>query len=130
MYYIYMLRCKDGSIYTGITTQLSRRMEEHFLRKKNCAKYTARHTAIKLENAWKTDTRSHALKLEYHLKTLKKEQKERLIQDNTLLETFLKDKIDILVYEQVPKEELRNIYKKRKYNIKGGKFPFVKEVKK
>ena len=30
MYYIYMLRCKDESIYTGITTDLQRRMQEHF----------------------------------------------------------------------------------------------------
>lgn len=30
MYYIYMLRCKDDSIYTGITTDLDRRMKEHF----------------------------------------------------------------------------------------------------
>lgn len=30
MYYVYMLRCKDNSIYTGITTDINRRMEEHF----------------------------------------------------------------------------------------------------
>jgi putative endonuclease len=29
MYYTYMLRCKDNSIYTGITTDIERRMEEH-----------------------------------------------------------------------------------------------------
>ena len=30
MYYIYMLRCEDNSIYTGITKELKRRMKEHF----------------------------------------------------------------------------------------------------
>ncbi len=33
MYYTYMLRCQDNSIYTGITTDLERRMKEHFSRK-------------------------------------------------------------------------------------------------
>ena len=40
MYYTYMLRCKDNSIYTGITTNLERRMEEHLQKTDKCAKYT------------------------------------------------------------------------------------------
>ena len=47
MYYIYMLRCEDNSIYTGITTNLENRMKQHFT-KENCAKYTYTHTARKL----------------------------------------------------------------------------------
>lgn len=35
MYYIYMLRCKDNSIYTGITTDLQRRIEEHITKGKS-----------------------------------------------------------------------------------------------
>lgn len=54
MYYIYMLRCADNSIYTGITTNLQRRIEEHITKSKKCAKYTMRHTAVKLEQAWQT----------------------------------------------------------------------------
>ena len=49
MYYIYMLRCEDNSIYTGITTDIKRRMEEHFSKDDKCAKYTFRHTAKRLE---------------------------------------------------------------------------------
>lgn len=48
MYYIYMLRCEDNSIYTGITTDINRRMKEHFSKNKKCAKYTLKHTAKKL----------------------------------------------------------------------------------
>ena len=44
-----MLRCEDDSIYTGITTNITRRMKEHFLRGKQCAKYTLTHKAKKLE---------------------------------------------------------------------------------
>ena len=47
MYYIYMLRCKDNTIYTGITVNIERRMEEHFLRNDKCAKYTYTHIAKK-----------------------------------------------------------------------------------
>ena len=55
MYYIYMLRCKDNSIYTGITVDIDRRMKEHFERDKKCAKYTLRHQAQKLEAVWETE---------------------------------------------------------------------------
>lgn len=79
MYYIYMLRCKDNSIYTGITIDLQRRIEEHITKGKKCAKYTMRHTAIKLELAWQTDNRSNASKLEYQIKHLNKTQKENII---------------------------------------------------
>ena len=51
MYVTYMLRCKDGSIYTGITSDLQRRMDEHFSKNKKCAKYTMSHDAEKLEAA-------------------------------------------------------------------------------
>ena len=79
MYYIYMLRCIDNSIYTGITTALKRRIEEHIKKDNKCAKYTMRHTAIKLELAWQTDNRSNASKLEYQIKHLNKTQKENII---------------------------------------------------
>ena len=57
MYYIYMLRCEDNSIYTGITTDINRRMKEHFSKNKKCAKYTLKHTAKKLESVWQTGNR-------------------------------------------------------------------------
>ena len=81
MYFIYMLRCEDNSIYTGITTDLNNRMREHFLKEDKCAKYTLRHSAIKLERVFQTDNRSNASKLEYHIKRLSKNEKEKLIED-------------------------------------------------
>jgi putative endonuclease len=67
-----MLRCEDNSIYTGITTDLEKRMKEHFSKDKNCAKYTLRHSAKKLEAVWKSENRVLASKLEYHIKRLSK----------------------------------------------------------
>lgn len=96
-----MLRCEDNSIYTGITTDLERRMQEHFSKDKKCAKYTLRHTAKKLESAWESENRILASKLEFRIKELSKEEKESLIKNNELLNEFLGSKIDSKVYKSV-----------------------------
>lgn len=75
-----MLRCKDGSIYTGITTDLSRRMAEHFSKGGAAAKYTRSHDPLKLEAAWQSAGRSLAGKLEAGIKRLPKSKKEKLIK--------------------------------------------------
>ena len=86
MYYTYMLRCTDNSIYTGITSDLERRMEEHFSQNEKCAKYTASHQAKKLEAVWESKNKSLASKLEYHIKkSLTKKEKEDLIKYSHLL---------------------------------------------
>ena len=51
MYYTYMLRCSDNSIYTGMTNNLENRLNEHLSKGKNGAKYTKSHNVIKLEAA-------------------------------------------------------------------------------
>lgn len=98
MYYTYMIRCKDNSIYTGITTNLEKRMQEHFTKDEKCAKYTKKHTAIRLERAWKSENRTYASKLEYWIKHLSKPQKEILIQEPEKLKEFLSEKIDVENY--------------------------------
>ncbi len=102
MYYIYMLRCKDNSIYTGITTDIDRRMKEHFSKNEKCAKYTYTHIAKKLEATWETKNKSLASKLEYHIKKLPKEKKELLIESKDLSRVFLNnEKIDIEDYKNM-----------------------------
>ena len=102
MYYIYMLRCKDNSIYTGITTDIDRRMEEHFSKNEKCAKYTYTHIAKKLEAVWKAENKSLASKLEYHIKKLSKEKKELLIESKDLSRVFFNDeKIDVDNYKKI-----------------------------
>jgi len=99
VYYVYMLRCIDDSIYTGITTDVNRRMKEHFSKEEKCAKYTLRHTPKKLEMVWETENRTFASKLEYYIKTLTKMQKEELIRDNKKLKEFFFDKIECNKYK-------------------------------
>ena len=100
MYYIYMLRCKDNSIYTGITTDISRRMKEHFNKEKRCAKYTLTHSAKKLEARWVAENKSLASKLEFNIKKLKKQEKENLIK-NKEIGKYLERKVDSEEYKIV-----------------------------
>ena len=93
MYYTYMLRCTDKSIYTGITTDVKRRMKEHFSQGVKSAKYTKNHEALKLECVWECEDRGLATKLEYQIKQLEKKDKEGLILTQDLKQ-FLKDKVD------------------------------------
>lgn len=100
MYYIYMIRCKDNSIYTGITKDMERRWEEHKQRGEKCAKYTMNHPVEKIEAIWKAENRVLASKLEFQIKTLTKLQKEKLIQNKNLKEFFL-EKLECDKYEEM-----------------------------
>ena len=98
MYYTYILRCKDNSLYTGITTDLERRLKEHKEKGEKTAKYTLRHEAVKMEIAWESENRVLASKLEFNIKKLTKKQKEELIKYPQLLSEFLGNKINIELY--------------------------------
>ena len=102
MYYVYMLRCIDNTIYTGITVDVDRRMKEHFSKNEKCAKYTFTHSAKKLEAVWETDNKSLASKLEYAIKKLTKAKKEELIKNKELKAVFSNNtKIDLENYKVV-----------------------------
>ena len=101
MYYTYMLRCQDGSLYTGITTDLNRRFREHSCGSAVGAKYTKSHAPITIEAAWRSKDRSLASSLEYQIKRLRKQKKELLIKNPALLGQILGDKIDSQEYVSI-----------------------------
>lgn len=101
MYYTYILRCEDNSLYTGITTDLDRRIEEHSTKGGKCAKYTLRHTFKRLEAAWQSEDRKLASKLEYYIKTLPKLQKEKLIKQKREFKNLLPDRIEYSKYKRI-----------------------------
>lgn len=103
-YYTYILRCKDNSLYTGITTDLKRRLKEHKEKGDKTAKYTLRHEAEKFEISWESGNRILASKLEFNIKKLNKKQKEELVKNPKLLEIFLGDKIQTKLYKVVQEE--------------------------
>lgn len=77
MWYLYILRCCDNSLYTGITTDYERRFQEHQSGKG--AKYTRSRGVLSIEAVIECGDRSQAAKKEYEIKKLKKPEKERLI---------------------------------------------------
>ncbi|MDE6961550.1 MAG: GIY-YIG nuclease family protein [Lachnospiraceae bacterium] len=79
MPYVYMVRCEDRSLYTGIARDLKRRIQEHYYRKKPGAKYTKSHPVCSLAMVWEAESWSDAAKLEYRIKQLTKGQKETLL---------------------------------------------------
>ena len=81
MYYLYILRCRDKTLYTGITTDLKRRVAEHNGEKKG-AKYTRARRPVKLVFSKKFKSRSSAAKEEYRIKRMTRAEKIKLIKDN------------------------------------------------
>lgn len=79
MYYLYILECADKSLYTGITTDLERRISEHN-EKKLGAKYTVSRQPVKMVYSKKFKNRSLASREEARIKKLKKSQKLDLLQ--------------------------------------------------
>lgn len=76
-YYAYMLRCSDGTIYSGYTTDPYRREKVHNSGKG--AKYTRARLPVKLEYFEEFDNKIDAMKREYALKQYTHKEKERII---------------------------------------------------
>ena len=89
IYYIYVLRCADNSLYTGITTDIERRFSEHKSRRSSSEKYTRSKKAVSIEALWSCASRSEASKLEYAFKKLSKIKKEEIISNPILLNEYL-----------------------------------------
>jgi putative endonuclease len=78
MHYIYIVRCGDDTLYTGYTTDVERRLEEH--RSGDGAKYTRGRGPLELVHVEEYTTRSAAMSREYAIKQLSREGKEQLIK--------------------------------------------------
>ncbi len=78
-YVVYILECSDGTFYTGITTDMTRRLAEHNESKVG-AKYTKARRPVTLVYEECSTSRSTAQKREYVLRTLSHEEKRALIQ--------------------------------------------------
>ncbi len=74
MWYMYVVKCRDGTLYTGVTTDLDRRVNEHNSSPKG-AKYTATRRPVKLVYAIEKEDRSSACKAESKFKKLSRKEK-------------------------------------------------------
>ncbi len=79
-WYVYILQCADNSLYTGITTDVTRRLTEHNNDNKLAAKYTRVRRPVKLVYQEKLESRSLATKREAEIKKLKRDEKKVLFQ--------------------------------------------------
>ena len=79
---LYILECKDGTLYTGITDDLERRLAAH--RAGKGAKYTRGRSPLTLRYVEKCDDHSHALRREYAVKQLTRTEKLELCQKGTM----------------------------------------------
>ncbi len=79
MWKLYVLRMEDGSLYTGITKDLERRLEEH--RSGDGSKYVRSRLPCELVYVEEHEDRSSALEREAEIKGWTKEKKEKLVKD-------------------------------------------------
>ena len=77
---LYILRCGDGSLYTGITTDVQKRLAAH--RSGKGAKYTRGRGPLELVYSEKCGSHSDALRRELEIKRLTREEKETLIRQS------------------------------------------------
>ena len=78
-YFVYILECSDMTYYTGITTDLKRRLEEHNNSEKG-AKYTKLRRPVTLVYSEESHDRSSASKREFEIKKMSRAKKEELIK--------------------------------------------------
>jgi putative endonuclease len=78
-YHVYILLCADGTYYTGITTDIIRRVQEHNGSRKG-AKYTCLRRPVRMAYLEESSDRSTAMKRERSIKRLSRRRKELLVQ--------------------------------------------------
>lgn len=85
MYYFYILKCSDNSLYCGQTNNLERRIKEHNFDKNKSAKYLRGKTPVKLVYSEEYSTLQEAMKRECQIKKWAKAKKEALIKGDLKL---------------------------------------------
>ena len=79
MWYVYILKCADGTFYTGITTDITRRVKEHNSSVLG-AKYTRGRRPVRLVYSRRMKNKSLAAKAECRIKKMSKGKKKNLIR--------------------------------------------------
>jgi len=78
MYYVYILHCSDGSIYTGYAIDIKRRLQEH--REGKGSKYVRSRLPVKLIYIERFRSKSRAMKREIEIKSLDREEKIKMLK--------------------------------------------------
>jgi putative endonuclease len=78
---VYVIECADGTLYTGYTTDVERRVAEHDAGEG--AKYTRGRTPVELVHTESFESKSAAMSREYEIKQLSRREKERLVDSDS-----------------------------------------------
>ena len=105
-YFVYILICQGNKLYTGITTDVKKRVREHCFGLSAGAKFTKSHKPEQIVALWKVEGRSVASKLEYKIKAMSKEQKRALIE-NPQNVTDIGEEFANTVCEEIP--DIKNL---------------------
>ncbi len=89
-WYLYLVRCRDGSLYTGISTDVARRFARHREEGAAGAKYLKGRGPLTLVLKKKLGSYSLALKVEHRVKKLSKARKEELVRDGKGISRMIK----------------------------------------
>ena len=81
MNYVYMLRCRDGSLYTGWTNDLEKRLKAH--NSGTASKYTRTRLPAELVYFEEWESKEAAMSREWHIKRLSREEKLKLIENRS-----------------------------------------------
>ena len=79
MWFVYIVRCADDTLYTGIAKDVARRVAEHNSSKQLAARYTRGRRPVALVHREAVKTRSAAARREYEIKQMTRLEKERLL---------------------------------------------------
>ena len=80
MHYVYIVKCADGTYYTGYTNNLKRRIKQH--NEGEGAKYTKGRRPVKLVHSEQFETQGKAMQREYEIKQFKKARKIEIINQD------------------------------------------------
>lgn len=93
-WYLYILECADDTLYTGITTDVDRRIREHNGDEPGGANYTRARRPVELVDACRCEDQSQAARAEAAFKSLSRDEKIRCLEDGltpSLLERLVED---------------------------------------
>jgi putative endonuclease len=103
-WFVYILQCRDNSLYTGITNDLPRRLDEHN-HSPRASRYTRARRPVALVYLEQADDRAQASRREYELKQLARDEKIRLV---TLSHEHSRELLQQHADEAMPLENVRH----------------------
>lgn len=88
-WFLYIIQCNDGSLYTGITTDVERRFAEHVSQRRRCAKYVKGKAPLTLVFSEQIGDKGPAYRVERKVKSLPKKRKMALIHGTLKINDLL-----------------------------------------